>query len=306
MFANTPGRQRPAPTNIFMEYKYLQNPISKRWIVLAPRRAKRPDEAKKMPEVCPFCPGREGDEEELYRAGGNPGNTNWDVRVLANKYPFSPRHEVIILSPDHHKGFGELPVEQAETIMQVYRQRYLTHEHSGQVYIFNNHGIEGGESLPHPHSQLVVVPPQVTIAAWPVGKIEPMYQETSSFILFCPAVSQWPDEVWIVPKRRYKKFGEASNDALKDLAFVLTRLIDILDLRHGHEFPYNFFIFPGHDWYLRLVPRVKSLGGFEIGTGIYVNTQEPKETIAFIKEHFENPDREKIRHFHRAEYRKRV
>ena len=50
--------------------------------------------------------------------------------------------------------------------------------------------------------------------------------------------------------------------------------------------PFNFYIYPQQDWYLRLIPRLKTLGGLEIGTGIFVNTQDPNETISFIKEHF--------------------
>ena len=57
---------------------------------------------------------------------------------------------------------------------------------------------------------------------------------------------------------------------------------------------------------MRIIPRVKSLGGFEVGTGIFVNTQDPNETIEFIKEHFENPKEEKITTSHRAEYHKAV
>lgn len=48
------------------------------------------------------------------------------------------------------------------------------------------------------------------------------------------------------------------------------------------------------------------LGGFELSTGVYVNTQEPDKTISFIKEHFGSPDWEKIRKEHRAEYERRV
>ena len=77
-------------------------------------------------------------------------------------------------------------------------------------------------------------------------------------------------------------------------------------MRHGSEFPFNFYISPRKGWYLRIVPRVKTLGGFEIGTNVSVNTQDPKETIAFIKEHFETPDEEKIKTVHRAQYKKTV
>jgi UDPglucose--hexose-1-phosphate uridylyltransferase len=90
------------------------------------------------------------------------------------------------------------------------------------------------------------------------------------------------------------------------LAFVLSRLIQIFDMRHGAEFPFNFYIYPGGDWYLRIIPRIKTLGGFEIGTGVFVNTQSPEETINFIKLHFDAPEEEEIKAKHRASYHKAV
>lgn len=288
------------------DFKFHQNPISKIWTVLAPRRAKRPDEAKKLPEFCPFCTGREDDEDELYRIGGRPGDSNWEVRVLPNKYPFGPHHEIIIHSPDHHKSFGELPVEHVESILGLYAHEYNQNMHYGQVYIFHNHGHEGGESLPHPHSQLVVIPKDVRLGTPSIGPIERLHHETAYFLIYAPATAQWPDELWIVPKRRLRRYGEITDLEIVDLAFILTRIVEIYNLRHGHEFPYNFYIYPGIDWYLRLMPRDKSIGGFELGTGIYVNTLDPNETNAFIREHFDNPDYEKIKHFHKASYKKGV
>ena len=229
------------------------------------------------------------------------------IRALKNKYPFAPVHEIIIHSPDHHKSFDELPLEHSQLILQAYRQRYQTHQDKGSVYIFNNTGEEAGESLSHPHSQLVVIPDHVKLNL-PHHNIteKDKVKETSDFLIFCPFESQWPDEVWVYPKQRGKVFGEASDDQLKDLAKSLYRLIQIFDLRHDHEFPYNFYIYPNKDWYLRIVPRYKVIGGFEVGTGIFVNTQDPNETIDFIIEHFDTPDEEKIKSIHRAQYRRRV
>ncbi len=289
------------------DFKFIQNPVTKNWVISAPRRAKRPDEAKGSEPVCPFCVGREADEEEVYRVGGKSGDSDWQIRVLPNKFPFAPIHEVIIHSPDHHKSFDELPLSQSELILKTFRQRFQTHQDKGQVYIFHNHGESGGESLPHPHSQLAVVPEHVKmdIPRLHVSS-EGEFQETAHFMLSCPATSQWPDEVWVFPKKRGRLFSEITDEEIKDFAKTLYRLIQIMDLRHGHEFPFNFYIYPGGDWYLRLIPRVKSLGGFELGTGIYVNTQDPKETMVFIKEHFESPDEEKIRGEYRAEYKRSV
>jgi len=296
------------------DFEFLQNPLSKKWVILSPRRAKRPDIAHGIEPVCPFCPGKESEEKEVYRVGGEVGDSNWQIRVIPNKFPFAPIHEVIIHSPDHHKNFGELSLSAVALILKTYRQRYNTHAKSGQVYIFHNRGENAGESLPHPHTQLAVVPFGVRMDLPRLAQDGDLQNvtagqqnhETKFFTLFCPKTSQWPDETWIAPKLRGRAYGEIKDAEIKDLAFILSRLIHIFDLRHGLEFPFNFYIYPGGDWYLRIIPRVKVLGGFEIGTGIYINTQDPEETIEFIKEHFEKPNEEKIKTVHRATYHKRV
>lgn len=309
-----------------MDFKFLQNPLTGKWVILSPRRAKRPDVASGIEPVCPFCPGKERDEKEAYRVGGKEWDSDWKVRVIPNKFPFASIHEIVILSQDHHKGFDELQKEQIELILQTYRQRYNTHKDKGQVYIFNNHGEKGGESMPHPHSQIVVIPFEVKTdlpildssvgqdyAPLPHGLNSNLdglgkekMVENDNFYVFCPQTSQWPDEVWVAPKKRGRSFGEITDEEISDLATVLPRLIQIFDLRHGHEFPFNFYIYPGGDWYLRLIPRVKTLGGFEVGTGIFVNTQDPNATIEFIDEHFRQPNDEAIRTQHRADYENRV
>ncbi len=299
------------------EFKFLENPISKKWVVLAPRRAKRPDVAHGTEPVCPFCSGREKDEQELYRVPGNDNlSSDWLVRVVPNKFPFAPIHEIVIHSPDHHKNFGELPLSQVELVFQTYRQRFITHRDKGQVYIFHNRGEGGGESLPHPHTQLAVVPyevkmdiprldPSSSVGVGPENQAQENVK-TPNFYLFCPQTSQWPDEIWVAPKKRGRSYAEITDEEIKDLANIIGKLVGIFNLRHGNEFPFNFYIYPGGDWYLRLFPRVKTLGGFEVGTGVFVNTQDPRESLAFIKEHFDNPDFEKIKTQHAASYGRSV
>lgn len=309
------------------DFQFLQNPISGKWVISAPKRAKRPDVAKGIEPVCPFCPGREKDEEEVYRVGGVDHDAHWQIRVLPNKFPFTPIHLVIIDSPDHHKTFDQLALSQVELIFKTYRKLYNDYKDKGEVYIFHNHGAKGGESLPHPHTQLAVIPFEVKtdlprLDPWAGYGVAPKpltlggnHEESNEsvnmvdnkdFYLFCPLTSQWPDEVWIAPKKRGQLFGEITDEEISDLSFMLQRLLQIFNLRHGNEFPFNFYIYPGGDWYLRLIPRMKSLGGFEIGTGIFVNTQDPKETVTFLKEHFKEPNTEKIEKENQAEYRKGV
>jgi UDPglucose--hexose-1-phosphate uridylyltransferase len=276
------------------DFRFLEIKEGK-WIVSAPKRAKRPNQAKGTAIECPFEPGI---EKPIFQIG--------EVRVINNKYPFAPVHEVIIHSDDHRKNFDELTLSQNFDIFQVFKERFAKHADKGQVFIFHNQGKNGGESLPHPHTQLVVVPKEVQLDTPSLSRRHEEVKELPFFNIFCPDLSQWPDEVWIEPRHSGYFFHEAGEHELKEIAFILGRLVEIFTLRHGHDFPFNFYIYPGKNWYLRLVPRVKILGGFEIGTGIVVNTQLPQETFEFIKEHFDNPDYEKIKNLQQAEYQKSV
>ncbi len=231
------------------------------------------------------------------------------MRVIPNKFPFTSLHEIVIHSPNHENShISDFPVAHVQWILETYINRYNALKHHGTVCIFRNTGHDAGESIGHAHSQIAVIPKDTNIT---VPRLEDdlgyrkEYFEVKDFTIMCPPYSQWPDEVWIVPERRGRAFGEISYEELESLAFTLKRTIQILNIRHGHNFPNNYYIYPYKDWYLRLIPRAKILGGFEIASGIFVNTQDPKETMEFIKEHFYQDDEEEIQK-DKAEYRKGV
>lgn len=323
------------------DYTFVKDKRGK-YSIFAPRRARRPMIGEGVP-VCPFCPGGESYQKEVHRVGGEAGDSKWKLLVIANKYPFTPHHEVLIHSRHHDKNFDELPMSQVVLILETYKERMQLYKDMGAVYIFHNHGRQAGESITHPHSQITVVPedfmenmPLLSLpgvvsqkrhARFTIplpGKLgkrlqaSGMHKDTSLltmtqeplltdyFTVFCPIDAQWPDEVWIAPRRRETMYSDSTSDELIDLAYSLSRVIQLLDMRHGHEFPFNFYIYPGKNWYLRIIPRVKMLGGFEIGTQIMVNTQDPDKTQAFLNEHFWRPDRDRIRKKEQADYKKRV
>jgi len=176
------------------------------------------------------------------------------------------------------------------------------------VVIFRNTGHDAGESIGHAHSQIAVVPHEIPLEIPKLERHLDYYGasfKVGDFFLVCPPYSQWPDEVWVIPEERNRIFGEILYKEIEGLAYVLKRLTKVLSIRHGHEFPNNYYIYPYKDWYLRLMPRAKILGGFEIATGIYVNTQDPHETMKFIKELFYEENERKIMKY-RALYRRGV
>ena len=291
------------------DFKFVNIPSLENWVILAPKRAKRPDiHVKGAPHFCPFCVGNEKNDPEVYRIGGEKDDSNWSVRVVKNKFPFAPIHEVIIHTREHVHSLSELSVDQVKLVIEAFVNRFNAHLKQGTVCIFSNSGHDAGESINHSHSQVAVVPKEIPIVVPTLEEFLDYKGESltvKDFMLVSPPYSQWPDEVWIVPSERGKLFGEITYEEMENLAYILRRLVYIFDARHGEDFPYNFYIYPHRDWYLRIMPRAKIAGGFEIATGIFVNTQDPTETMKFIKTHFFEEDREKIRE-HKADYRKGV
>ena len=283
--------------------KYVPDVSTNRWVIVAEGRSKRPSEAKpeNVNKICVFCPGVEripGDE--LYRIGsGAPYEKGWQVRVIKNKYPITDFHEVIVHSPDDKTDLDALPLSHVETVLKAYRDRFIANSKNGHVIIFNNVGDIAGASINHPHSQLVVVPRQITLDSLTLQPIENTVLENENFVLYCPNFSQWPFEVWIAPKKTGEFFGQITDGAVSSLAQVLQDALKRL-LAHlsggQHAHPgmpmvafkdgpgYNFYIHHGKDWYLRIIPRLVHRAGFELGTGISVNIIDPADAATVLRE----------------------
>ena len=285
--------------------KYVPDITTNRWVIVAEGRSKRPTDAKSaagnVNKVCVFCPGFEKiPGEELFRVGkGAPYEPGWQVRVIKNKYPITDFHEVIIHSPDDQKDIDQLPLSQVKLILEVYRARYNVNLPNGHAIIFNNVGEVAGASINHPHSQLVVVPKQITLDTLQLEPIVNTIFESSKFVVFCPNFSQWPFEVWITPKKRNQLFGQISDEEITDLAAVLQNILRrlIYHLGGGSHFhpgvpmvtfkegpAYNFYIHHGQDWYIRIVPRLIHRAGFELGTGLSVNIIDPVDAAEVLRE----------------------
>jgi UDPglucose--hexose-1-phosphate uridylyltransferase len=257
------------------DFSYLKDSSTGKWVILAPNRFYRPKESDNSEPICPF---ENDDMQPLFEQG--------EVRVYKNIYPFAPIHEMIVHSREHGKDFDELSEGGVKEVFKVFQKRYLEHKESGQVYIFNNTGRGAGESLPHPHTQLVVIPKEVKLEIPALHLVDEEAMELSEFYIFCPKSSSWPAEVWVAPKREGRNFGDATPEEVAQLASIHRRIVNILEVYLGERFPFNFYIYPGTGWYLRIIPRVKQLGGFEVGTGVFINGKDPKEVFKYIKENY--------------------
>lgn len=289
--------------------KYVPDITTNRWVIVAEGRTKRPqDSGAKLPvgtnKICVFCPGNEKiPGEELFRLGeGNAYEPGWQVRVIKNKYPITDFHEVIIHSQDHDRDIETLEHGQVELVLKAYRERYNANKSNGHVIIFNNVGEVAGASIHHPHSQLVVVPRQINLDSLRIEPVLNPIVENESFVAFCPEFSQWPFETWIAPKRKNQLFGDIEDSELSDMAKILQKTLrrltfHLADASHFHpglpmihfkDGPaYNYYIYHGQDWFLRVIPRLIHRAGFELGTGVSVNIIDPADAASVLSQETE-------------------
>ena len=228
-------------------------------------------------------------------------------------------HEVIIDSPSHSTPMALMTYEQVEKVLIAYQERYNFLKNDRQIQhitIFKNSGWTAGTSLVHPHSQLVATP---IIAPYYHRKFDVAHDyyadlgrclycdaiawdlehaptrvvaETSEFVIVHPYASHAPYETWVLPKVHCSSFGLFPTTHLAELARVLKDVLYCLYL--GLDNPdYNLVIDstttadeedPYYHWHIRIMPRLTTIAGFEIGSGISISTALPEDTANYMRQ----------------------
>jgi UDPglucose--hexose-1-phosphate uridylyltransferase len=330
-----------------------KNLVTREWVVIAKGRGKRPSDfaqsgADESPlpdydEKCPFCPGNEGNTPpEVFAmrdsSGAKRNAAPWRVRVVPNRFAalrvdlsdrahevgiYAARdgfgaHEVIIETPQHNLDLWQMDTAQVESVVEAYRQRYLSFEASDalpHVLVFRNHGAKAGTSLAHPHSQLIaapVMPRQIQVELhgaadyWEyLGKCvfcaliefesrsdERTILQTEHFIVVAAFAGKYPFETWILPKRHAIRFADMSEAESLDFAKVLKEILGRVASCLGNP-SYNYAIHSApaaehnvraYHWHMEIFPRITTLGGFELGSEIYINVVTPEDAAKYLRE----------------------
>ena len=100
-----------------------------------------------------------------------------------------------------------------------------------------------------------------------------------------------PFHIWIIPRRHAASFLEATPEELRDLALVLREVLrKIYFGLNDPDYNYTIRSIPEHEpasesmhWYVAIVPRVTRVAGFEMGSGMFINTALPEESAAFLR-----------------------
>jgi len=220
-------------------------------------------------------------------------------------------HEVIVDIPEHMHDIADISDSQAEEVIWSYIGRSTDLRKDPRfkyILVFRNYGKSAGASLEHPHSQLIalpIVPKRVNeelqssmeyygykercvfcdILKQELTDKERIVEENEFFLSFCPFVSRFPYEMWIMPKRHESHFAVTGKEEVRPLGKILRNSMKKLK-KFLNNPPYNYIIHTspinGHEneyyhWHIEIMPKLVNVAGFEWGSGFYANLISPEE-----------------------------
>jgi UDPglucose--hexose-1-phosphate uridylyltransferase len=227
-------------------------------------------------------------------------------------------HEVVVESPRHDERMDEMPVERILSVLRVWRNRYVDLRDRPSVkavIVFRNFGERAGTSLVHPHSQILAVPvfPPDQLHRYQVATryfddtghcayvdlVQQMLRERTrliaergSLVAFAPFAATLPFETWIAPVAHQTSFGLCPDGDLADLAPLLRDVLGALRRSAGDP-DFNLVVDsapaieeskPFFLWHIRVLPRITTAAGFELGSGMSINPVLPEIAAGLLRE----------------------
>lgn len=225
--------------------------------------------------------------------------------------PARGAQEVVIESPDHTAAFSAYPPEHVARVFRVYQRRLRAlsaRPGVSTVTIFRNYGGAAGTSLAHPHSQIIASnaePSTCRLDRTALGEGCPycsmldterkagqrVLLESDGFVTVLPFASRWPFEVWILPVVHRQSIAQAGETEVRAVAAATQRALEALRSSLDDP-PYNFVIHTMRDneapnnafhWHVRITPRLGVPGGFELATGIMINSVLPEQAADALR-----------------------
>lgn len=262
---------------------------------------------------CPFC--KEMQEHEACCRYEELNDGEWVVRSIDNKYPalicdnekFEKKeidygkHEVMIECADHYKNFYNFSLQEFKCIIKMYKERYIAlsdEDNIKSVVIYKNHLRNAGASKVHSHSQILsmsFLPPEILKELEMLKKgiyanEENSIFENNNYIVFIPEDSFLAGEI-IIKNKSNSKFESIQDDEIDDLCIIFKETFEKLAIIYG-EIPFNIFLHSlpndvnedNFRWHIHVIPRKGQFGGFELGTGLYINSLDTENLVRKFKE----------------------
>ncbi len=219
--------------------------------------------------------------------------------------PASGIHEVVVLSPGHDDHWGSLGDDQVDLVMRAITTRLVEQSEHGELrytQVIVNAGREAGASMDHPHGQLLgmpFVPRELVDEQSGFGRFagncllcatisaeeslgHRIVEATDDALLIAPFWSGTPFEMLVLPRsheshlhRSPERVCQAVGKALRDAICRLERTVGKVAYNLVfHSAPYRAT--GTYHWHVHVWPKLTTLAGFELGTGVLINVVSPE------------------------------
>lgn len=227
-------------------------------------------------------------------------------------------HEVVIESPDHATFLSQQPHEQVELLLGAIRSRYtdlLRDLRFQSIVIFKNHGPGAGTSLRHPHWQIIALPIVPRLVRQKCAEANEYFDRhgcslyhrildeeladgrrivlsNDEFLAFVPFAGYVPFETWIMPRRQAAAWDSLDDGLIPALAEILQNVLRKIYVGLANP-DFNLTVDlaprgeedePSFRWHIRILPRLSTPAGFEMGSGMSINTVLPEDAAAYLRD----------------------
>ena len=190
------------------------------------------------------------------------------------------------------------------------------------LMVFKNYGLNAGASLSHAHSQIIgipIIPSEIStrientlnylakehkcllcdIVKEEISHKNRIIIENDHFVAIFPYASKIAFEICILPKKHMASFIEINKEKKLSLSDIMKQVLLKLKVKLNNP-DYNFFLHTtpfcrkelkydqvllekGFHWYIQIIPRVANIGGFELGSGCYINAVSPESAANYFR-----------------------
>lgn len=225
-------------------------------------------------------------------------------------------HDVIVIY-DHDSTLPNFSLATWQDLFETIELCMLEHsrnhvvEHIMPIY---NHKPEAGASISHPHAQIFsspVIPNSINKELDGSKR----YFENNGFCVFCDLVkhekksstrvifeneefiaftfyaARFPFEIWVIPKIHHSSFESVNkktrkylSEAMQDSIARLSNLLADPPLNWWiHTLPTVESHSDYYHWHIEIAPRLTGYGGFELGSGMVIDIQDPEESAEYLR-----------------------
>ncbi len=217
-------------------------------------------------------------------------------------------HEVIVGAPAHATSLAQLSAFGLAAAVDAWRARMRAHPDAACVHLIVNEGPEAGASLEHTHAQLYAlnfVPAEIArereratayherttgghlladVATEETRRRERLVAVDDETLLICPWASRSPFELRVIPRTPQARFEDDDRGAA-----MLATALGALGAALGGVPQLNLWVRTAPRgagefcWHIDILPRLATRAGFELGTGVEINTYPPERAAADLR-----------------------